>query len=140
MVNRNANHLKIFITNHIIPGINIIHDGWRAYSFLDSDDSVYIHEEYNHGQGNFGYGLHSRSHIESVWNTIKSEIKFLYRIIPHSNYIYYLRESEFRYIISKLNNAGKEKFFIKILKICYKLNEYDFMEEDEVIEFNNYDY
>ena len=43
MVNRNANNLKIFIKNHIIPGINIIH------SFLDSDDSVYTHEEYNHG-------------------------------------------------------------------------------------------
>ena len=78
MVNRNGNNLKIFITNHIIPGTNIIHDGRRAYSFLDSNDSVYTHEDYNHGQGNFGYGRHSPSHIKSVWNTIKSEIKFLY--------------------------------------------------------------
>ena len=113
MVNRNANYFKIFITNHIIiPGTNIIHDGWRAYSLLDSHDSVYIHEEYNHCQGNFGYGLVSTSHIES----------------------------EFRYIIFKLNNAGKEKFFKRILKICYKLNEYDLMEEDELIDFNNNDY
>ena len=59
MVHRNANNLKIFITNHIIPGTNIIHDGWRGYFFLDSDDSVYTHEEYNHGQGKFGYGRNS---------------------------------------------------------------------------------
>ena len=113
MSNRNSSNLKIFITNHIIPGTNIIHDGWRGYAFLNSDNSVYTNEEYNHAYGNFGQGLHSTSHIESVWNSIKSEIKFLYRIIPHSNYIYYLRESEFRYIISKLSNTGKEKFLKK---------------------------
>jgi len=66
MTNRNAENLKIFITNHIIPGTNIIHDGWRAYSFLDSEDSVYTHEEFNHGQGNFGHGVHSTSLIESI--------------------------------------------------------------------------
>jgi len=60
--------------------------------FLDFDDSVYTHEEHNHGAGNFGHGLNSTSHIEGVWSWIKSEIIFLYRIIPHNHYIYFIKE------------------------------------------------
>lgn len=56
---RNQTNLKTFFYNHIIPGTHVVHDGWSAYAFLDSDDSVYTHEEHNHGAGNFGVGLNS---------------------------------------------------------------------------------
>ena len=85
---RTTENLKTFVYNHIIPGTLIVHDGWRSYSFLDDDDSVFTHEEYNHAHGNFGRGSHSTSNIERCWNWIKSEIKFLYRIIPHEHYIF----------------------------------------------------
>ena len=45
---RNSTNLKIFINSHVEPGIHIVHDGWRAYSFLNGDDSIYTHETFNH--------------------------------------------------------------------------------------------
>ena len=75
--------------NHIEAGSHLIHDGSRGYRFIDSNDPVYTHEEHNHSVGNFGQDTHSTSHIEQVWRWIKSEIKFLYRIIPHYHYILY---------------------------------------------------
>ena len=64
---RNSTNLKIFINNHVEPGTHIVHDSWRAYSFLDGEDSIYTHETLNHGAGNFGQGNHSSSHIEGIW-------------------------------------------------------------------------
>ena len=75
---RNSTNLKILVTNHIEPGTHIVHDHWRAYCFLDGDDSVYTNQIFNHIAGNFGLGNHSISHIESIWSWIKSEIKFMW--------------------------------------------------------------
>ena len=71
---------------------------------------------------------------------IKSEIKFLYRIIPQNHYIYFIKECVFRFILSQLNNKQKEKFFCKILKYVYNLNSFNFYEESEIMDFDNYDY
>ena len=92
---RNSTNLKIFINNHVEPGTHIVHDGWQAYSFLGREDSVYTLETFNHGANNFGQGNHSTSHIEGIWAWIKSEIKFIYQIIPHSHFILYIREMEY---------------------------------------------
>ena len=54
--------------------------------FLNGDNSIYSEEELNPGAGNFWHGAHSASYIEGILNWIKSDIKFLYRIIPHQNY------------------------------------------------------
>ena len=40
---RNSENIKIFITNHIILGTNITHDGWQGYNCLDEEDSVWSH-------------------------------------------------------------------------------------------------
>ena len=85
---RNANTLEIFMKNHIAPGTIIPTDICSGYTFLDRDDSVWEHETYNHGAGNFGQGYHSTSNIEQTWAHIKNEIKNLYNILPKDNYIY----------------------------------------------------
>ena len=65
---RNAQNIKIFVQNHILPGSHITHDGWDGYSFLDNnDESVWTHETHNHALGDFGYGLSSTIHIEQFW-------------------------------------------------------------------------
>ena len=65
---RNAQNIKIFVQNHILPGSHITHDGWAGYSFLDNnDESVWTHETHNHALGDFGYGLSSTSHIKQFW-------------------------------------------------------------------------
>lgn len=130
---RNSTDLKIFV-NHIVSITLIVHNGWNGYAFLNDDDSVYSEEEYNHGGGKFGNGLHSTSHIEGIWNWIKSEIKFLYR-----NYLF-IRECEYRFTISDLSDKSKVKNFRKVLKTVYILNSYLFYDEEELLNFNNYDY
>ena len=75
LLTRNANALKIFVNNHIIPGTNITHYGWVGYSFLDDKDSVLTHESHNHGHGDFGTGEHSTSHIEGFWSLFKRIMK-----------------------------------------------------------------
>ena len=64
----------------------------------------------------------------------------MYKILPHKNYILFLREAEYRYFIRNFNNDKKEKHFIKLLKFCYNLNRYGFFDEEELISFDNYDY
>jgi hypothetical protein len=64
---RDADSLKIFLNNHILPGTNITHDGWAGYNFLDAEDSVWTHEVHNHGRGDFGHGCH----IEAYWAHFK---------------------------------------------------------------------
>ena len=61
-------------------------------------NSVYTHEVHSHTRGGFGLGFHCTSSIESVWSFIKNEIRALYHIIPHKNYILFLRKAaEYRY-------------------------------------------
>ena len=72
MKTRNSHNLEIFVNNHVEAGTTIVTDGWSGYSFLDSDNSVWSHEIYNHGAGNFGVGSHNTSHMEVTWSHLKS--------------------------------------------------------------------
>ena len=47
---------------------------------------------------------------------------------------------EFRMNINKKTENEKLSLFKDILKNVYELNEYNFYEEDELTDFNNYDY
>ena len=137
---RNQSNLEIFVKNHIEPGTIIVSDGWSGYRFLDNaDTSVWEHKVFNHGAGNFGLGQYSTSHIEHTWNHIKQEIRQIYGSIPNQNFVYFLREAEFRLNISKLTNEDKLKIFRNILKNVYNLNNYDFYDFDEISSFDNYD-
>ena len=89
---RNGHNLKIFVSNHILPGSNLTHDGWQGYNFIDDDDSVWTHETHNHGHGDFGLGSHSTSHIEAFWSQLKNCLRKLYPIFPSKGFIYYIRE------------------------------------------------
>ena len=92
---KDSSNLEIFVNNHIEAIITILTDGWAGYSFLDRDNSVWAHEIYNHGAGNFGIGSHSTSHIEVTWSHLKSQITNIYNIIPKTNYIYFIKKLNF---------------------------------------------
>ena len=137
---RNSENIKIFITNHIIPGTNITHDGWLGYNCLDDDDSVWTHETHNHGAGDFGQGTHSTSHIEGYWGFLKAVLKKLYPIFPNNNYIYYIREGELR---TKISDKPKQKIIsilLKMFKIVYEYCQFEFSSEEDILNFENYDY
>ena len=63
----------------------------------------------------------------------------MYNIILHKNFILYLKESEYRFITNKFNDTQKEEYLRKILKIVYELNNDEFYDEEELIDFDNYD-
>ena len=53
--------------------------------------------------------MHSTIYIEGVWGTVKNYIKKMHNSIPDENFILFLREGEFRYIMGKLDINEKEK-------------------------------
>ena len=48
----------------------------------------YTHERHNHGAGDFGFGAHSTSHIESLWSYLKEIITKIYGITPQKKFIF----------------------------------------------------
>ena len=72
----------------------------------------YIREMHINEAGDFGLGSSSTSHIESLWSQLKALLKNLYYIIPHKNFILYLREAEWRIKNKDKNiNAKIKEFF-----------------------------
>ena len=57
--NRDADTLEKFIRR-------MVTDGWAGYNWMDSDDSGYRRYQHIHGHNDFGQGLESTSHIESI--------------------------------------------------------------------------
>ena len=47
--------------------------------------------------------LNSSSHIESLWNSLKLLIKSTYKIIPQKNFLLFLKEAEWKFIIRSKN-------------------------------------
>ena len=71
----------------------------------------YSRDIHIHGGGDFDLGVNSTSHIESIWSQMKAILKHIYYIIPHQNFILFLRETEWR-----LTNRNK--------RINEKINEF----------------
>ena len=94
-----------------------------------------------HGpNGNFGFGNHSTSPIESVWSTLQSYIKGIYNIIPANNFILFLREAELRYIFRNKTTLEIEKEIKEIMLYLYNSCEFDLYSLDELESSDNYDY
>ena len=107
--------LKNFVKKFVAPGHTIVTDGWLGYSFLE--DEGYIHDEHNHGGGDFGFGISSTSHIKSLWHNLKDSITNIYNMIPSRNFVSFLRESEWRI----KNRAKKWDDKINEFFLCYQL-------------------
>ena len=82
---RDANTLEKFISKFVQQGNTITSDGWAGYQFLDAQNSGYTHIIQNHSVGSFGCGLESTSHIDAIWNVLKSKVKTIYHVIPYKN-------------------------------------------------------
>ena len=101
------------------------HDVWRGYDFLDNVIN-FTQEIYNQGDGDLGLDKRSTSHIESLWAEIKREFFSIYGIIPMNNFIYFLREIEFRVIIKKQSYDEKLKTFFECSKMEYDTCKFNF--------------
>ena len=84
--------------NYVESGNNIVCDGWFRYAFLDTLDGwmgihemcIYVHI---YEDGDFGLGLNSTSHIDSIWSQLKSILKYICYVIPHQIFDLFLSEA-----------------------------------------------
>lgn len=102
--------MKKIISSHIKKGNVIVSDGLRAYQWINRPFSGNIQSMHNHG-----HGLDSTIHIESLWS-IEKLIKNTYNIIPHEDFILFLKESEFRRNTTHLRSQEKWNEFLEIIK------------------------
>ena len=93
----------------------------------------YNHFRFNHSTGHFGRGVISTSRIESVWSELKSLLKKIYSTIRSQNFVYFLKEVEYRRSIKNL--IGKEKLedFATVYACVGCRNKNDFPDEDDLL-------
>ena len=108
--------MKKIISKYIEQGNIIISDPWPAYNFLDDANSDYRHITHNHSIGSFGVGSNSSAYIENSWANLKDKIKKLYYNIQNSNFILFLKESEWRRNNIYKSKSEKIKDIIDIFK------------------------
>ena len=82
----------------------------------------------------------STSIIEGAWGTLKGIIKRIYGYIPADNFILFLREAEFRFILSKVSHKEKESKIIDMLSYLYDTVEYELYDNEDIKNNENYDY
>ena len=93
---------------HIGTGNTINSDMWSGYNFLDSINSCYVNITYKNSIGQFGL----TARIESVWVELKSTLKKMYKNIPSKNFLYFLREAEYRWNIKSFTMKEKINDFV----------------------------
>jgi len=86
---RNSDYLQRFIAIYLFAGNTICSDGWEWYNFLNNENIPYYHMTFNLGEGNWGYGNHSTSHIEQIWSVLKILIKRTYYSIPSKGFYFF---------------------------------------------------
>ena len=69
---RDSNILEKFIRKMIHTGNNIVTDWWAGYECNEDVNSGYRRYNHIHGYNDFGKGIQSSSHIESIWSQLKS--------------------------------------------------------------------
>ena len=85
-------------------------DVWSAYNWLNN--AGYHRLEHNHWRKDWGHGLEATSHAENIWNVLKDELKNSYKAITNKNFLYFLREAEFKYVNrNKTNDEMLKEFF-----------------------------
>ena len=133
VTSRDTETMKNIIHKHVEPGNYIVSDAWPAYNFLDQENNNYIHHVYNHNRGNFGRGYDSTSRIESVWNELKLLFKKIYVTIRSKNFIFFLREIEYRRSIKGLTSKEKLENFATLFNCVGVREKKDYLSEFELI-------
>ena len=102
---KNAEIIETFILNHFREATHFAYDGLRGYNFLNIILN-YTHEIHYHGAREFWLSAHSIWFINALWAENKQYIK-IYGLISTKNFIYFLREVEFRIIVKKICDENK---------------------------------
>ena len=115
-------------------GSKIVTDGWPGYNFLN--DNGYVRYEHNHDAGDLGEGEESTSHSEGLWGNLKGDIISTYHCIPCKDFLYFLKEEEFKYINRKKNYEDIIKEFFECYNFVNSVG-LDYVENPDFLN-NNY--
>ena len=63
----------------------------------------YTRYEHNYGRGDLGNGEESTSSSETIWSVLKGGIIDTYKAIQNKDFMFFLKEQEFKYKNRKLN-------------------------------------
>ena len=69
---------------------------------------------------------------------MKKEFIKIYGIMPKDNFLYFLREIEFRFIVNNFNDEDKINTFIDIVKKVYDNCHFIFNSKYDIENYNNY--
>ena len=137
---RDADILEKIIRYHISIGNNIITDGWGAYNWMNAANSGFNRIIHIHGHHDFGHGDESTSHIESVWSDLKRLLSRAYVAVKSENFIYFLKECEWRKKNSHLNFNDKIRNLQEIFIHISMTVENDLFTKDELEDFDKNEY
>ena len=110
---------------------NIISDVWQSYNWLQQNG--YYHIVHEHGRQHFGHGSESTSYIESILGQLKRIIAQIYNSLKPENFIYYLKEIEFRFNVRNKNSKDKIKEIQTIIEYCYSTCKLNFVTKDDLV-------
>ena len=119
-----------FIQKFVTLGNQNVTDSWGVYNWIDSPESGYQHIKYNHSLGLFDSGLQSKSHIEAIWNIIKSKIKNTYYIIQGKKILRYVLEAEYKYNILNKNYDDKLFDFFEVYNLINSFSDEELKNKD----------
>ena len=140
VLDRTTETIKKIIKHHIEKGNTIVTDGWSAYDWLDNNNSGYQRIPHIHGHHDFGYGSESTSYIESVWSDLKRLLNKFYNAVKPDNFIYFLKEMEWRKKVSKFSNAQKINNLIMIFNHIASTTEYNLLDKEMLENYDKGDY
>ena len=129
---RDSPTLKTIIEKHIMGGNIIYTDCWSGYNFLSNINSNYTHISFNYANGHFG----KTSRIEGIWGEIKQKFKKLYNSIRSTNFIYFLREMEFRRSIKLLSKEDKIKNLASAISVVGIDAKENLLGENDLLDLN----
>lgn len=130
---RSSEVLKKIILHHVGINNTIITDGWDGYNWIGQYS--YAHLVHLHSRGQFGRGDASTSYIESIWGIFKGMLTKYYNALTAFNFIYFLRELEFRYNTRDLNSNMKLRELKEFLNYCASTSNYIFYEIDDLNDY-----
>ena len=81
---------------------------------MDNPNSGFHRIIHVHGLHDFWHGAESTSHIEQLWSVLKTLFRRIYVTVPSENFNIFLREIEFRYLITNKNDNDKLKELLEI--------------------------
>lgn len=95
-----------------------------------------------HGRLDFARENQSINHIDSILGTFKGMITKFYNDLKPDNFVYFLRELEFRYNTHIINKYDQMKELKSILEYCFNTCYYKFYEIKDLNDFSkdNYSY